>query len=488
MKKIFQKTLSIAIGVLLFLFVAADVWAQEYEDCGDNFSANYTYEGLISPPTTTGITIPLNSDFRTRLRLTAEGDDDLDAGENVDIVLVMDRSGSMNWTVDGERKIKKAKEALVQVVSVFESVDKPENRLGLVTYNASVTLDQTLTSSYDLVNDAVDSFSAGGMTNIGGALSVAANHLDNNGNDDSRKFIVIATDGVHNTGTPVQVGISNVPDDITVYSVGIGDSSYYDEDILTAVAGAGTGEGEYYASDVANLTQTFEDIIRDILTPFRPENVVLAYIRKNIDMFTLQDTDPNHDIALNDEITWENLGSMENGDTQEIDIDFLQASGYGIDLELNQSFVEVTYDLFGRSCIEQVSIDVVKIDNLPQCTGAVPANSQMCTGDDAGLTVNVPRELGNSCTEEKKCEYICPPPFVYENGACRILGKCGPLEDELWCRLQPSVAPCSDGFPMGTPEATDSLWTWTCKGYYGGSSEHCNATRLCPKDWEEVLP
>lgn len=488
MKKIFQKILSVSVGVSLSLFVAADVGAQEYEDCGDNFSANYTYEGLISPPATTGITIPLNSDFRTRLRLTAEGDDDLEVGENVDIVLVMDRSGSMNGTVDGERKIEKAKEALAQVVSVFEDADKPENRLGLVTYNASVTLDQTLTSNYNLVSDAVNSFSAGGMTNIGGALSVAANHLENNGNDESRKFIVIATDGVHNTGTPVQVGISNVPDDVTVYSVGIGDSSYYDEDILRAVSGAGTGEGEYYASEVSDLTQTFEDIIRDILTPFRPENVAVTYTRQNVDMFTLQDTDPDHNIALNDEVTWENLGSMENGDTQEIDIDFLQAGGYGIDLELNRPFVEVTYDLFGKSCIEQVPIDVVMIDNLPQCTGAVPANSQMCPGDDTGLTVNVPRELGASCTDTKMCEYICPPPFVYENGACRIPGKCGTLEGEIWCRSLPSGTYCEDGYLSDGPNPVESQWVWSCRGYWGGSTEHCNAIRLCPKDWEEVLP
>lgn len=488
MKNTFKHITLLATWTAIFVFGANITVAQTYEDCGNNFAAEYTYEGLLPPPPTTSFTIPLNSDFRTKLNLIAKGEDDLKAGDNVDIVLVMDRSGSMGSVVEGERKITKAKEALKQVVSVFENVDKPENRLALVTYNASVTLDQGLTSNYGLVNTAIDSFSAGGNTNIGGALSVAANHLDNNGNEDSKKFIVVATDGVHNVGTPVQVGISNVGSDVTVYSVGIGDSSYYDEVILRAIAEAGTGEGSYYASSIADLTQTFEDIIKDILTPFRPENIALTFTRRNTDKFTLQDTDPDHTAVPGDDVIWADLGSMSNSGTKDIIIDFLQAGGYGLDLALNRPFVDITYTLFGKNCIEQVPIEIIAIDNLPQCTGSVPLNSQMCPNDDMGLSADVPITLVADCTDSQKCEYVCVAPLVYENGACRLPGKCGTLMDEAWCRSLPSGSFCSQGFLSDGPNASDSLWTWECKGLFGGSSEFCSARRLCPHDWKEALP
>jgi len=474
-----------AICVAIAAFASGAAKAQIYENCGQNFEAKFDYVGLLPMKPTTGITIPVNSYFRTRLEITAKGKDDLEVGDNVDIVLVMDRSGSMSRTADGEKKIEKAKEALQQVVAVFKGVNKPENRLALVTYNSSVTLDQPLTSEYDKVIDAIESFDAGGTTNIGGALSVAASHLKNAGNEDSKKFIVIATDGVHNTGTPVSVGIDNVGDNITTYSVGIGDSSYYDEDILKAIAGAGTGEGSYYPSSVGDLTQTFENIIKDILTPFRPENISLSFGRQNVDLFSLNETDPSHSELVDDDVIWDDLSAMVNNESKDFNIDFLQSGGFGVDLAVNQPYVEITYNLFGRNCVEQVPIDVFTVDYEPQCTGSEPANAEKCLNDDLGLTVDVPMTLVESCSNSQKCEYTCQSPYEYYKGACKMRSSCGSLADQFWCRSLPNTDYCDDGYLIGGPYASGGDWSWLC----GGSdyiTVACNGRRMCPNNYREV--
>jgi hypothetical protein len=63
------------------------------------------------------------------------------------------------------------------------------------------------------------------------------------------------------------------------------------------------------------------------------------------------------------------------------------------------------YDISGGACVPAV------------CTGAVPANATLCTGDDTGLTRNSSRVLAASCTSTK-CEYICNSGYDVSGGAC----------------------------------------------------------------------
>lgn len=486
MKKMFSKCSAVVFAGVVFAFLGLPAWA--FEDCGSNFQATFSYEGATSP-SETGIPVPIGSDFLTKLSLVALGEDESEAGESVDIVMVMDRSGSMGWVADGMVKMEQAQNALEQVVSLFKNEDNPRHRLALVSYNSSVTLDQPLTSNYEKVDVAIKSLSAGGSTNIGGALSVAANHLKNTGNPDSKKIILIATDGMHNTGTPVASGIAKVPEYASVYSVGIGDSSYYDEDVLKAIAGAGDGEGKYYSSSVAELVQTFELIIQDILKPFRPENVQVKFFQKNEDKFDLLETDPNYSGFGSGQVEWNDLGKMVNGDSKIFDLKFLQSGGYGLGLELNESYVEATYELFGKSCYEKVAIPVLKIDNLPKCTGSIPMNGQICLGDNTGLSADSPNILVESCSFSIKCEYFCPAPLKYRNGACVVDGACGNLEGEQWCRSLPSGFDyCSSGFLSDGPNEAGNRWNWTCGGIFGGDAVSCNAGRICPHDWKEANP
>ncbi|MGI5827842.1 MAG: hypothetical protein ACOX6V_02345 [Patescibacteria group bacterium] len=52
------------------------------------------------------------------------------------------------------------------------------------------------------------------------------------------------------------------------------------------------------------------------------------------------------------------------------------------------------------------------------CTGDIPEDSEMCPGDNEGLTENTQRTLVDKCTDEIKCEYICDDDYTYDDGEC----------------------------------------------------------------------
>jgi|GEM_PF-5582101 len=57
------------------------------------------------------------------------------------------------------------------------------------------------------------------------------------------------------------------------------------------------------------------------------------------------------------------------------------------------------YHKSGSSCVR----DAVNYS----CTGSIPSNSNLCSGDSSGLTADTTRTLQSSCTSNRKCEYTC---------------------------------------------------------------------------------
>jgi len=51
------------------------------------------------------------------------------------------------------------------------------------------------------------------------------------------------------------------------------------------------------------------------------------------------------------------------------------------------------------------------------CTGTVPSNATLCSGDGTGLSANTARTPVSSCTAAK-CEYTCNSGYVLSGGAC----------------------------------------------------------------------
>ncbi len=144
---------------------------------------------------------------------------------------------------------------------------------------------------------------------------------------------------------------------------------------------------------------------------------------------------------------------------------------------------------FARTTIGQ-SKTITIAGAAAQCTGAVPANANLCVGDDAGLAAgaDVLRTLVAACTNTK-CEYTCSANFanVDENNAngCEVdlrsnINNCGAVGAACNAATQTCVGgvctdnppACNDGRKNGDEPDVDC----------GGSCADCGIGLACALD------
>jgi len=227
----------------------------------------------------------------------------------VDIVLVIDRSGSMDddscidydtslpschsyspfhqnscindcngtWTIPPQ-PITDAKEA----AKSFVDMNNPTlAHLAAASYAANYGLDQGLTDNFGLVKGAIDSLSANGCTNAAGGLSVGIGELNGaRARDDAQHFIVFLTDGLPNKGPTEAQSCSGCPDNcpvakqaaldqadiaaddhIVIYTIALGSKA--DQNLMQDIADT-TGGQFYYAPSSSDLQSIYEQIFSQI--------------------------------------------------------------------------------------------------------------------------------------------------------------------------------------------------------------------------------
>jgi len=176
---------------------------------------------------------------------------------NVDVVLVMDISGSMDDFWKGERKLDSAKKSAMAFIDIM----LPPDRVAIVTFQTNAHVNLGFTSDFGSAKTMINKLDAGGDTNVGDALKKALNELETSSRADAYKAIVFFTDGHITTGMteeevlkgPVQEAISKK---VVIYAIGYGDPSYLKEDFLRKMAEA-TGGKYYYATEAFELQNQF---------------------------------------------------------------------------------------------------------------------------------------------------------------------------------------------------------------------------------------
>ncbi len=211
----------------------------------------------------------------------------------LDIALVIDRSGSMAFRADQVASLPggwtggaplpngfqfghpapnpsrwRDTVAGVQVFLNELNLTAQLEHVTLVTYSNGASIDRVPTPNYadvmSSLNVYTNSFQSG-HTNIGGGLRAAGNALVHaNARPWAVKVIVLMTDGIENTGpNSVSEARRLAADGIMIFTVTFAQEA--NQTRMRQVAGAGGGN-HYHANDAASLSRVFRDIARKMPT------------------------------------------------------------------------------------------------------------------------------------------------------------------------------------------------------------------------------
>ncbi len=257
-----QITRLLTIGSLVFITAAAMVYAGQRKGApGEPASTVQGKQGILSlSGSLTQDKVLQGSEGVVGLSLTLHADEIPDAEQqgprSVDMVIVLDRSGSM----DEGQKIEYARQAVLQLLSTLTERD----RFALVTYSDGVRIESALTpvtgAARERMASIVRQVAAGGGTNLGDGLRAGMDLMRSSGGRGGLGRVVLISDGLANQGvtdprTLGEMAAGAVAGEFAVSTVGVG--SDFNEELMTALADRGTGN-YYYLENPNTFAAVFQ--------------------------------------------------------------------------------------------------------------------------------------------------------------------------------------------------------------------------------------
>ncbi len=191
----------------------------------------------------------------------------------IDLEMVMDVSGSMNWPLTGDSKFEMMKRACRIIGNFLNTNGQIDDNMGLISFTDDVSEDQTLLpikANWDITNglkDKINALVTGTCTAMGAGLQTAFDTLPPS-TPTRKSFVILCTDGIQNInplvkkvpaghyeiingddwcGDPSQI-VSEHPGDnianynIPVHTIGVGITANYE----TLLQGIANQTGAFY--------------------------------------------------------------------------------------------------------------------------------------------------------------------------------------------------------------------------------------------------
>lgn len=217
--------------------------------------------------------IDCGGSFKIKLSLTAEPDI---TSNPTDIVLILDRSGSMAGSPLAN--LKNGAKKFIDIID--EATDGTQDgqigygsRIGIVSFSSTATQDtQLITSVADLKN-AVNALSSGGSTNHADAFVKALDLFDPSSANE--KVMIMFTDGVTTSGgNPDTVAALAKSQGVIIYCIGLSGNGGIDEQALNDWASDPDSAYVSITPDDEELEKLFEDLAKNIAKPGATDIVI----------------------------------------------------------------------------------------------------------------------------------------------------------------------------------------------------------------------
>jgi uncharacterized protein YegL len=232
--------------------------------------------------------------------LTINGRGDCPVSErHADVMLVIDRSGSMQGTP--LQDAKDAAKAFVDGLNLSPGADQ----VGLVSYSSSAILNHRLSRTAGTVRAAIDALVASGQTNITDGIDKAQEELESVRHvPENRPIMILMTDGQHNVGPgPGPAADAAKAKGTRIITIGLGD---VDEAQLKSLASS--PDDYYHAPTSDELKGIYEQIAGTIMGVPATNIILTDTLAPNVDLvpgsfFGLPL--PSHVDYVNKVIVWE---------------------------------------------------------------------------------------------------------------------------------------------------------------------------------------
>lgn len=181
--------------------------------------------------------------------------------QNTDLVVVLDRSGSMNG-----QKINDACRSVAYLIDCLT----PQDRLALITYSNKVKEISPLIQMNDLnrkrLKRLVREVSVGGGTNLGGGLQQGINVLARTTSNGNQRKMILISDGLANQGITEPSTLYHMAgkasgNSFSISTVGVGYD--FNEILMTGIADHGTGQ-YYFLENPNAFAQVFEQELKRV--------------------------------------------------------------------------------------------------------------------------------------------------------------------------------------------------------------------------------
>ncbi len=342
--------------------------------------------------------------FKVILSLTAEPDI---VTNPTDIVLILDRSGSMAG--NALANLKSGAKKFIDIID--EATDGAQDgqighgsHIGIVSFASTATQDTQLITSVSDLKSAVNALSAGGSTNHADAFSKALQLF--NPASTNQKVMVMFTDGRTTEGAdPSPVAAAARAQGVIIYCIGLSGNGGIDEQALKDWASDPDSAYVVITPDDEELEKLFEDLTKNITKPGAT------------------------DIVINDKIS------------PCFKITSLSTPTKGTAILIDATSLQWKIDKLGVSKSEGAVLEFT-VEHIGPCSGTIEVNESIAYSDKEGNKVTFP-----SPEIEVDCDIIvlpetCPEPIEVTIDGCEdaVEFDAGDLElQSLGCIVQLDV-------------------------------------------------